>query len=478
MTVRATLTLIAIFAATLAVAGCGGGGGGGDGSATGGESAASLVPANARAFVAIDTDFDSDQIKAADDVLKKFPGRNKALAAIRRAMSRSGVDPDALQRSAGPELDVALLGAGGDLAVGFTQPSDEDEFIRILESADNPPMHMEKDGWIIFSESQAALDAVREAEEKLADLQAYKDATAELPAEALAKGYASGVGIRSITGGGLGAGALGGAVPGGVKGVRWASAALLAHDDGVEIEGYGLTGNGGASPYAATLTDDIPSGSVLALSFRNPGQALDQLGSASTFVVPAIEDALGVSVAELRAALSGEGVLYVRPGTLIPEVALITKPADEQQALATVDKLARHLAPAGAQPTPTTVSGVAMHKLSLGAVGVLYGVVDGKLMVTNSAAAVGFVDRGGGDSIEDDKTFQEASDAVGMPDETSGWLYLDFKDGVPLVEALAELAGEQLPAELTENLRPLRSAILYSSRDGEIQTVNAFVATS
>jgi len=180
----------------------------------------------------------------------------------------------------------------------------------------------------------------------------------------------------------------------------------------------------------------------------------------------------------LRAALSGEGVLYVRPGTLIPEVALITKPADEQQALATVNRLAQHLAPAGAQATPTTVSGVPMHKLSLGAVGILYGVVDGKLMVTNSATAVRFVHEGGGDSLEDDKTFQEASDAVGLPDETSGWLYLDFKDGVPLVEALAELAGEELPAELTENLRPLRSAILYASRDGQIQTVNAFVATS
>jgi hypothetical protein len=476
MTVRATLRAIAILAATLAVAGCGGGGG--EGSATGGESAASLVPATARAFVAIDTDFDSDQVKAADDVLKKFPGRDRALAAIRRAMSRSGVDPDALQRSAGPELDVALLGAGGDLAVGFTQPSDEDEFIRILDSADNPPRHMEKDGWTIFSDSQAALDAVRDAEDKLADLQAYKDAIAQLPAEALAKGYASGVGIRSITAGGLGAGALGGAAPGALKGARWASAALLAHDDGVEIEGYGSTGGGGASPYAATLTGDIPSGSVLALSFRNPGQALDQLGSAGTFVLPAIEQALGVSAAELRAALSGEGVLYVRPGTLIPEVALITKPADEQQALATVNRLAQHLAPPGAQATPTTVSGVPMQKLSLGAVGILYGVVDGKLMVTNSAAAVQFVNDGGGDTLEDDKTFQEARDAVGLPDETSGWVYLDFKDGVPLVEALAELAGEQLPAELTENLRPLRSAILYASRDGQIQTVNAFVATS
>src|SRR5215218_11418321 len=124
MTVRATFGAIAILAATALLAGCGGGGDT-EGSATGGESAASLVPATARAFVAIDTDFDSDQIEAADDVLKKFPGRNRALAAIRKEISESGVDPDVLARSAGPELDVAFLGAGGDLVVGFTKARGE-----------------------------------------------------------------------------------------------------------------------------------------------------------------------------------------------------------------------------------------------------------------------------------------------------------------------------------------------------------------
>jgi len=476
MTVRATFGAIAILAATALLAGCGGGGDT-EGSATGGESAASLVPATARAFVAIDTDLDSDQIKAADDVLKKFPGRNRALTAIRKSIAQSGVDADVLAQSAGPELDVAFLGAGGDVAVGFTKPNDEDEFVRILDAADEPPKHMEKDGWTIFSDEQAGLDAVSEADEKLADLAAYKDATAELPEEAIAKGYASAAGIRTLGAGGLGAGALGGAAPGGLKGTRWASAALLAHDEGFEIQGYAATSGAGVAPYSATLTEHIPSGSVLALSFRNAGQAFDQLGSAGTFVIPMIEEALGVSLADLQAALSGEGVVYVRPGTPIPEVALITKPADEQQALATVDRLVQHLAPPGAQATPTTVSGVEMQRLSLGAVGVLYGVVDGKLMVTNSANAVRFV-QDGGDPLSDDKTFQDTSDAAGLPDETSGWLYLDFKDGVPLVEALVELSGEQLPAEVTDNLRPLRSAILYSSRDGEVQTVKAYVGTS
>jgi hypothetical protein len=480
MTVRATFRAIAIVATTLALAGCGGGGSGdGGGSATGGESAASLVPATARAFVAIDTDFDSDQVKTADNVLKKFPGRNRALAAIRKSIRQSGIDPEALQRSAGPELDVAFLGAGGDLAVGFTKPQDKAEFIRILESGNTPAKHIEKDGWIVFSDEQAALDAVQNADEKLADLQPYKDAIAELPEEALAKGYASRVGIRSLGAGGLGVGALGGAAPGALKGTKWASGAVLAHDDGVELQGFSATGAGGFAPYTATLTDDIPSGSVLALSFKNAGQAVDQLrsSSAGTFVVPTIEQALGVSLADLQTALTGEGVVYVRPGTPIPEVALITKPADEQQALAVVDRLVQHLAPSGAQATPTTVAGVPMKRLSLGVVGILYGVVDGKLVVTNSANAVQFV-QDGGDSLKDDATFKETSNAVGLPDQTGGWLYLDFKDGVPLVEGLYELSGDQLPAEVTENLRPLRSAILYTSRDGEIQNVKAFVGTS
>ena len=63
---------LALLAGSLALAaGCGGGGG----SATGADSAAGIVPETVPAFLSIDTDLSSEQLKSADEILKKFPIR-------------------------------------------------------------------------------------------------------------------------------------------------------------------------------------------------------------------------------------------------------------------------------------------------------------------------------------------------------------------------------------------------------------------
>ena len=474
---RAKLGLMAIVMATaVGAAACGGGEGG---SATGGESAASLVPESALAFVTIDTDLESDQIQSADDVLKKFPFRERVLAEIRRGLREEGVNAEALRRSAGPEVDVAVLGATGELVAAFTQPRDEDEFIRLLESGDEPSKHVEKDGWVVFSDDQAALDAILTLEDddpKLAESEAFEQATAELPEEAIAKAYASRGGIRTaVSAGGV---AAIGAAPGGIDRARWASGALFAHDDGFELQAHVAGSTLAGTPYAGTLTDSIPADSVLALSFRDAGRTLDQLSASTTPFLPMIEQTLGVPIADVAAALSGEGVLYVRPGAGIPEVTLVSKPDDAQRAATTIDRLVKNLAPGGAQPAPMTVEGVRMQRLTLGPVGILYGVVDGKLVVTDSPTAVRQLRDGGRDKLSDDKTFQDARDAVGMPDETNGWLYVNLKDGIPLVEGFAGLSGQQVPADVSANLRPLRSAIVFGARDGDVETVKVFVNTS
>ena len=475
---RAKLGLITIVAAVaVGAAACGGGGEGG--SATGGESAATLVSESALAFVTIDTDLESDQIQSADDVLKKFPIRERVLAEIRRGLSEEGVNADALRRSAGPELDIAVLGATGELVAAFTQPRDEDEFIRLLESGDEPSKHVEKDGWIVFSDEQAALDAilaVGDDDPKLADAEPFEQATAELPEEAIAKVYASRRGIRTALSAG-GVGALG-AAPGGIDSARWASGALFAHDDGFEVQVHVAGSTLAGTPYAGTLTDSIPADSVLALSFRDAGRTLNQLSTSTTPFLPMIEQTLGVSIADVAAALSGEGVLYVRPGAGIPEVTLVTKPNDVQRAATTIDRLVKNVAPAGAQPAPMTVEGVPMQRLTLGPVAILYGVVDGKLVVTDNPTAVRDLRDGGRDALSDDSTFQAARDAAGMPDETNGWLYVNLKDAVPLVEGLAGLGGQQVPAEVSANLRPLRSAIVFGASDDDVETVKVFVNTS
>ena len=86
--------------------------------------------------------------------------------------------------------------------------------------------------------------------------------------------------------------------------------------------------------------------------------------------------------------------------------------------------------------------------------------------------------KGGGGKLQDDKLFKDATGAVGMPDQTNGWIYVNFKDGVPLVEGFAQLSGTEIPRSIDENLRPLRTLVAYASRNGATETVKLFVQTS
>jgi hypothetical protein len=62
-----------------------------------------------------------------------------------------------------------------------------------------------------------------------------------------------------------------------------------------------------------------------------------------------------------------------------------------------------------------------------------------------------------------------------MPDETGGYFYLDLKDAIPMIESFASLAGKDVPSDVSENLRPLRSFVSWSTRSGDTQTFDAFL---
>jgi hypothetical protein len=444
---RTRLAAITTAAAAAAlVAGCGGGGG----SATGGDSAAGLVPADAALLVSVNTDSSSGQIRSADDVLAKFPIRDEVLEYVRKAIREYGIDVDALRRSAGPQLDVAVLDRASKLAVGFARPADEKRFDRILDR--KKLLHVRKSGWTVFAKDERAIDEVKHADEKLTDLPAYEHATAKLPDAAIAKAYVAGHAVPDT------------------KKARWASAALLSHDDGFELQVH-VNGRGlpGGKSYAADLADDIPEGSVAALSFHDLGEVLRGLGITT---IPL----LGIPIADLADALDGEGVLYVRPSGLIPEVTLVTK---RGTGAATIDRIVRAVAPANARPTKTTIEGVTLNELALGPVTILYGAVEGKLVVTDNANAIRALKTGDRPNLaDDDATFKAVRDVAHMPDETNGWLYLNVEDGLPLVEAIAQLANRKLPGVWLENLRAVRSALVYGTREADTQTLVAFVQTA
>src|SRR5690348_3579969 len=115
--------LAGVAAVAVLAAGCGGGGG------SSASSADSLVPGNALAFATIDTNASSAQVASALKILKKFPIEPRAEQQLRASISRSGVDFDAITKTAGDEVDVAVLMVGGEpTTVGFAKPSDEKAF--------------------------------------------------------------------------------------------------------------------------------------------------------------------------------------------------------------------------------------------------------------------------------------------------------------------------------------------------------------
>src|SRR5262245_27798596 len=98
------LFLTAVIAASLLVAGCGG-------KSIDGVRGASIVPATAAAFIAIDSDPQSAQWQNANELADKFPSRQKAIAQVEDSLrSESNLDFEKdVEPALGPELDFVWL---------------------------------------------------------------------------------------------------------------------------------------------------------------------------------------------------------------------------------------------------------------------------------------------------------------------------------------------------------------------------------
>jgi hypothetical protein len=166
----------------------------------------------------------------------------------------------------------------------------------------------------------------------------------------------------------------------------------------------------------------------------------------------------------------------VRPGIPLPEVTIAARPATPANASSALGTLLARFA-SGATPVPTKVDGGTLNKLDLGPVALYYGVNDGQLVVTDSSNALaelnGSVGRLSGDGV-----FKEAKDGAGMTDSAQTFVFLDVKDALPALSGFAQLANQSLPPEVENNLRPLRSALLYGSSESTIGSFVVYVKTS
>jgi hypothetical protein len=474
---RSIGVLAALLATLAAVAtACGGssGGGGSSGSAVG------IVPGDAIAFITVDTDTSSSQLKSAEAVLDEFPFHTKLMASLEKSLASSdNANARQLINSVGPELDVAILKVNGKTTpVGFTKPNDSATFTAALKNAKSEQIS----GWTVFSTTQAALDAVQNRTSNLSDDAGYKAASKTLSGDSLVTAFAgqkafslavplatkAGASKLDVTPGALA----------NVSKLNWLTADATSHDSGIEVDVHANTVTSAPSGSGSSLSGEIPGGVLAAAAFNSSG-SLSKLssgaltGASGTAISAQVQKTLGVSLQDIVQAVNGPGILYLKAGLPLPEITIAVKPADAQQAERTVGTLIGKLTK-GTKPTSVTVDGVTLQSVSIGPVTIYYGVWDGQLILTDSQTAVGEL-QSKDNRLADDDNYKAAAKASGLPSSASTWLYIDLKDTIPAVESLVGLAGQKLPPNVGPNLQPLQSFVAYGSADGNTSTAALFL---
>jgi hypothetical protein len=461
---RVRLAGVAVLA--VLAAGCGGGG------SSSSSGADSIVPRDALAFASIDADTSSAQVSSALKILKKFPIEPQAERQLRASISQGGVDFNAITKSAGSEVDLAVLMVNGEpTPVGFAKPGDDNAFDTQLDK--NQAKHQKIDGWTVFADKQAAIDAVSNRKADLSDDAAYQAAIKSLPDDAIARFYGSSAGEHAVVN------AAKQNVPSASLGVlpqaQWLTGALTSQDGAFKLEVHTKSASTKALSKSNPLAGKIPSGAIVALAL-NGGGATNTLPAATQEQLSVLGQQIGIDLPGLISVLNGPVIAYVRPGIPLPEVTIAARPARPANASSALGTLLARFA-SGAAPVPTKVDGGTMNKLDLGPVALYYGVNDGQLVVTDSSNALaelnGSVGRLSGDGV-----FKEAKQGAGMTDTAQTFIFLDVKDALPALSGFAQLANQSLPPEVENNLRPLRSALLYGSSESTIGSFVVYVKTS
>jgi hypothetical protein len=208
----------------------------------------------------------------------------------------------------------------------------------------------------------------------------------------------------------------------------WAAGDAVAASDGLKLDGFVRRDGAAPQAYASSLLDRIPAGALAVIDFPAPN-------SGDPAAPPAFWPA-DAALAKLAGTLGGETALYVSPGAPLPSATLVTHASNPR---AVLDALHAALAAAGkAAGGPSTSSfdlGSILAQLRL-----YHAEVGDALVVSTSQQAIE-VFTGSGPKLSGDATFQAAQQASGMPDETTGFAYVDLKDALPLVQAFAALSG-------------------------------------
>ena len=465
-----------LCAAAFVVAGCGS-----SQAATGSDSAASLAPKDAGAFVVIDTDQSSTQWKNAQALLAKIPGGEKSLDGVLSEIGGAkGLDFKTDVAPAFGKQLVVVVPAGANDPVLLVKPDDSKKLDALLAKNTKPHVTGDIDGWTAVAMTQKELDAYKAALAKgtLSGDDNFAKATDALPADALMRGYANGSGLTKALGTAYGVKSLISWVgSGGLAGVGTSASsvgraadqigtigfAISATETAFRIEGSVAAESGAkVASYTPTLLAKVPADALVAVSFDGAGQgqqAIEQALRQGGSQLATIEKQLGIKLDDLVAALDGEGVLYVRAGAPIPEITLLVKPKDAARARATFDAVTAKLGGAG---TGSLLPGFS---LTVGTAG------GGVVVVSTSENVASELDSG--PKLVATARFKDAASEIGFDGKTSGLAYVDVHALGPLLKtALVALIGGanvQVQSGLASGLEGLSAfdtAIFGATADG------------
>jgi Protein of unknown function (DUF3352) len=456
----------------LAAAGCGGG----ESAATGGTGAASIAPKSAAFYATINTDLDVGQLDQLEQLLAKFPDRDKLFAEIQQSLAEDDVSWEQdIKPALGETFDLVLLDLkNSDAVVGILKPADEAKLKALLAKGEESPVTRKVDGWTLIADDEATLDRFETARSsgKLEDADEFNDAMDGLPDEALAKLYVNG---------GAATDALNEASPGtaGKNRLETIVLALGAQSNGLKLDGAVQSeledDFASKDAYESKLVEAAPEDALAFISGNGYGQVEKTLErTPGTF--DQFKEMLGVDLKGVFRLLDGEFAFWVGKGAPIPEITFLAEAKDEAAATAALEKLVALIpGEAGAQKRTTEIDGVQAKQIVLDGFPITYATFDGQVIVTTRAGAIADV-RDGGDSLADDDEFKKAKDEAGMGDATFGFVYVNIEEVAALVEGFAGAAGEQIPPEVNRNLQPLGAFLFQTGGKPEDLKLSAFLS--
>jgi len=415
-------------AAAILTAGCASAGASGPGALDG---AAAIVPANAVSFVAASTDLTSSQ----------WHGLAKPFLQ----------DAQQYESALGNEVDVAEL--PGKQVVVLTQPGDAQKLDTLAAKKGEQTRKIGE--WTAIAKTRSTLDAVANATTHLASSSAFSAAMAKLPEKALVRVYANGdqaANFLFAIPGAMQSTSAPGGIPfrqgktrqvGGqnvaMTAIDWLAAAVTSESAGLRAQAFVKTGGLVApspprfivrpmTPYRSSLVDEIPSGALFVADFQAPPAMFEWNG-----VPKPLQQLLGTKLSvtlptELDQIFGGETAIFVTPGAPIPTVTVVTQPPTDTvsagQALDAILNVVPDSSP--------------LHDMKL-----VRATIGGQFVISTSQTGIDAF-RGGGAKLSNDATFNEAAKQAGMGQDSTGFVYANAKDALPLLE----LAGVKLPSGL------------------------------